>query len=133
MSLNGAVRRSEQLWRELRDVLGGHIASGHDEVDTFNRLLRKRRKRFEPNLMLQLPDEGLRIRAEEWLLDALWSLLDHPSLIVNDEPNRPEGAVVVVRWDGRNFLMDGRRRINYWKRQGIVGPHRVLLIDKAPQ
>ena len=110
----------------------GHVAPSHDEVDTFNRLLVKRREKFEPTLILQIPDEGLRIAAENWNLGKLWGLL-HPSQIVDDDPGLPEGALVVLRWEGRDFLMDGRRRINYWKRKGIEGPHRVLVVDKAAQ
>src|SRR5688500_7088903 len=107
MSLNGALRRTGPLWGELRQIMRAHIDPGDDEIDTFNRLLVKRRERFEPTLMLNIPDDGVRIGAEDWNLEALWRLL-HPSQIVDDEPNKPEGAVVVLRWDGRDFLMDGR-------------------------
>jgi hypothetical protein len=41
--------------------------------------------------------------------------------VVSREPKNTSGAVVVVRWSGREYLMDGRRRINHWNRNSIAG------------
>jgi hypothetical protein len=125
MSLND---RAGLLWDEFRHVIRRHIESSHDEIDTINRLLRKRKDRLEPTLTLQIPKEGLRISEENWSIDQLWSLL-HPSQIVPDEPKRPSGAIALLRWNHRDILIDGRRRINHWKRNSAKGPHRVLVVQ----
>jgi hypothetical protein len=35
----------------------------------------------------------------------------------------------VLRWKGRDFLIDGHTRINLWKRAHRHGPHEVVVID----
>jgi hypothetical protein len=126
MSLN---ERAGPLWDDLRHVIRRHIESGHDEIDTINRLLRKRRVRLEPALTLQIPKDGLRIGEENWSIDHLWTLL-HPTQIVPHEPKKPTGAIALLRWADRDILIDGRRRINHWKRHNLLGPHRVLVVQR---
>ena len=120
------------LWEEVRVVIGGHIESGHDEVDTINRLLRKNPWLRDRGERLQIPRRGLEVSSEEWPLSKLWPLL-HSSHITEQPPGRPKGAVIVLRSHGHELLIDGRRRINFWHREGISGPHRVLVIHEERQ
>lgn len=68
--------------------------------------------------------------AEMWSLERLCLLIPAP-LVTSMQPYSPTGAVVVLQWDGEQYLMDGRRRINHWKRVAEEGPHRVLVLRKT--
>jgi hypothetical protein len=70
--------------------------------------------------------------AETWDLSRLWQLiLNNPSLATDNDPFSAVGPIVVVRLDNAEYLVDGRRRINYWQRKQVVGPHRVLLVSEV--
>jgi hypothetical protein len=77
----------------------------------------------------QLARNYVAITDETWDLPKLASLL-HSSQLTTDEPTKSIGAVVVVRRGALEFLVDGRRRINYWKRNAVTGPHRVLVVSE---
>jgi hypothetical protein len=118
------------LWSEFFELMKWrHIAHGHDLVDTINRLMAKHPSVVDSGRMVQLPRDKVTISAELWDLSRLWPLI-HPKQITPDEPFALSGPVAVLRWDGCHYLVDGRRRINHWQRQGVTGPHRVLLIKK---
>ena len=51
--------------------------------------------------------------------------------VTPEEPYSTEGAVLVLRWSGVEYLMDGRRRLNHWKRKNAEGPHRTLVLQRA--
>jgi hypothetical protein len=118
------------LWKELESVVAQHIEPGHDVIDTVNRLLRKNPWLRDSGSALQIPKVGLDLLVEAWELDQLW-LLVHASQVTAVEPVLLSGAVVVLRWDRAEYLMDGRRRINHWKRQQAHGPHRTLVVQRA--
>lgn len=118
------------LWDELRDVLGPHIAPGHDSIDTINRLLRKSPWFPRPDAAIQIPRDNLGISEESWNLERLWPLI-HQRQVTSSEPASTNGAVIVLRWNQLEHLMDGRRRINHWRRNNVVGPHRVLVVAKG--
>jgi hypothetical protein len=131
MSLD-APGKDDALWDELRHVMRRHIKAGHDAIDTINRLLRKNPWLLESGSTLQIPPENLCISEESWQLDRLWLVL-HSSQVVSDEPVTPEGAVVILRWGDQHYLMDGRRRINHWKRVNAAGSHRALVVERCKQ
>jgi hypothetical protein len=114
---------TDPLWPEFRAVLRLHIRDGHDAIDTVNRFLEEDRASF------RVPREGLRISAELWELPRLWKLM-HPGLITDRPPHSHGGAVLVLRWDNAERLIDGRKRINYWKRNNVTGPHRTLVLER---
>jgi len=117
------------LWSEFARGIQYHRANpAHDEIDTVNRLLRKHPVLKDRGQVLQLPKGHLRVEEEHWTLEQLWGLI-HPAHLTPLEPSSTEHAVTVVRWSGENFLMDGRRRINHWKRSANEGPHRVLVLQ----
>lgn len=45
------------------------------------------------------------------------------------EPRRVDLPVVVLLFEGTEMLVDGRRRLNRWRRNGDQGPHAAIVID----
>ena len=121
-------RGNEELWEEYRRVIANHIWQGHDVIDTVNRLLRKSPWFANPEETLQIPRSNLAMTQESWALSRLWSLI-HLKQVTEVEPNSIDGAILTVRCKGNDYLMDGRRRINHWHRNGAVGLHRVLILS----
>jgi hypothetical protein len=118
------------LWEEYQSVLSGHIHPGHDAVDTINRLLRKSPWLTAAGTMFQIPRTGLEISQKSWELSQLWPLI-HSDQITAQEPASLNGAVLLLRWADVNYLIDGRRRVNSWRRHGIPGPHRTLVVQRV--
>jgi hypothetical protein len=118
----------QDLWEEVRDVMRWrHFAPGHNEIDSIKRLL----SRPPWSTDLGISRRNSKVEVELWDRALLWRLiLENPSLITDKEPAKTSGAIVVVRWAGREYLIDGRRRINHWQRNGVTGPHRVLVISE---
>jgi hypothetical protein len=117
------------LLAELHSILEHrHIKSGHDAIATVNRLLQKHPGVAEHCSGMQLPPERTSIQAEAWSIDRLVALL-HPSQVRDANPTLPTGAVVVVQHKGWHYMVDGRRRVNYWSSNGLSGPHRVLVLS----
>jgi hypothetical protein len=121
-------RGDEGLWEEYRSVIACHICPGHDVVDTVNRLLRKSPWFTHPEGTLQIPRTNLAMAEDSWGLPRLWQLI-HAKQITEVEPASTDGAVLTLHCKGSDYLMDGRRRINHWHRNAVVGPHRVLILS----
>jgi hypothetical protein len=128
-----STAQSDHLWREIHEIMRyRHIAHGHDEVDSLNRLLSRSPWARDGRPPFRITRQNSSVVAETWDLDRLWQLVDaNPSLKTDTPPAASIGAVVVARWGGTEYLLDGRRRINQWKRNSIRGPHRVLLVTEA--
>ena len=126
--------QSETLWREIYDLLRHrHFAPGHDEVDTLNRLLSRPPWAKDGRAPFKVTRQNSRVIAESWRLARLWQLIEtNPTLRTDTPPATAVGAVVVVRWGGAEYLLDGRRRINHWNRNSVHGPHRVLVVVEEP-
>ncbi len=123
----------QALWSELHELLRHrHMAPGHDALDSVNRLLRKSERVKETLGSLQLPRGRVSIAVENWELARLVAIL-HSSQFTDAPPEYETGAVAVVRRDPLDYLIDGRRRINHWKRGGAAGPHRVLVVQEIGQ
>ena len=65
---------------------------------------------------------------ETWRFEKVLKLIEHPKLKTSLEPRSLEGAIVVVRWKGNDYLMDGKRRINYWNRKKGKELMEVIII-----
>jgi hypothetical protein len=120
------------LWSEYQSIIARHILPGHDVVDTVNRLLRKSPWLKDSGEHFQISRNGLFITEASWALSRLWRLI-HPAQITQDEPTFTAGAVVLLRHGGTDHLMDGRRRINHWQRNGKQGTHRVLILHSEQE
>lgn len=123
--------KESELWDELRDIIGYHDKPGDDCFETLNRLLHKHPLAKPRQLAIRITPETHRLSAESWNPERLWQLI-LPSQVTQDPPRSAQEAVIVARFDGADFLIDGRRRINYWKREGLPWERRVLVIEAAP-
>ena len=135
-----------ELWDELCEIIGYHAKPGDDCIDTLNRLLHKHPSAKPPLLAkllhkhppakppllaLRITRETQRLSVESWDPGRLWKLI-LPSQVTHDPPRSAQEAVIVARFEGDDYLIDGRRRINLWKREGLPCEHRVLVIEVAP-
>lgn len=120
-----------ELWEELREIIGYHDKPGDGCIETLNRLLHKHPLARPSLLAIRIARETHRLSAEEWEPERLWQLI-RPSQITQDPPRSAQEAVIVARFEGRDYLIDGRRRINFWKREGLPWKRRVLVIEPAP-
>jgi len=63
------------------------------------------------------------------VLSRLWALV-HSGQVTSQEPASLNGAVLLLRWAGVEYLIDGRCSINAWQRHGVTGPHRALVLER---
>lgn len=126
-----AQETEPELWEELRDIIGYHDKPGDDYIETLNRLFHKHPLAKPRQLAIRITRGTHRLAAESWDPERLWQLI-LPSQVTQDPPRSAQEAVIVARFDGADYLIDGRRRINYWKREGLPWERRVLVIEAVP-
>lgn len=119
------------LWDELRDIISYHDKPGDDCIETLNRLLHKHPLATPRHRATRIARDTHHLTVEVWDPARLWQLIQ-PSQVTQDPPRSAQDAVIVARFEGADFLIDGRRRINYWKREGLPWERRVLVIEAAP-
>ena len=113
-----------ELWNLVCTILRNHIKPGHSCEKTVNRLWTKGISEPRPKIR----ESGVTVYFEEWDLERLWTLI--PDTDVTDlEPEHEGDPPIVVRWKGRDYRIDGRRRINQLKRRGENGPHSIIVVD----
>lgn len=117
----------DPLWNEMCDVIKWHNQQHHCCVDTLNRLWRKDPFVKDPNILPTLQKNALQVVEDARSLDQLWGFI-HEKRKTDLQPVAIDLAIVLLRWKEEEYLIDGRRRINHWKRQGNLGPHRVLVV-----
>jgi hypothetical protein len=116
-----------ELWDEVCEVLKWHYRPGHGCVDTINRLLAKHPAAKKLAKQLRVQRESSSVCVELRSIEILWHLI-HPKLVTRAAPHATNAPVVVLRFSGVEYLLDGRRRINFWNRTNEPGPHRVLVV-----
>lgn len=114
-------------WEEVCRALKWQDFQGHSCIDTLNRIWAKDPTGGNPRPLPVISREASEVTNESWDLDRLWSLI-HALGKTDVPPRSTSPAVIVLRWEGVDFLIDGRRRVNHWKRNAEGGPHRVLVI-----
>lgn len=123
---------SQGLWLEACQVLGWHNKGAEACVQTLNRLWRKSPWMDESVVLPLLTESQFFVAEELWPLQRLVTLL-HPKQRTANIPKSVTPPIIVVRWAGTDYLIDGRTRINHWERLVELGPHRVLVIEQAQQ
>jgi hypothetical protein len=118
------VDREPSSWKLIRSILANHIKPGHDCAQTINRLWTKNVTEHRP----PIAEVGASVYLEEWPLARLWSLIPETD-VTEMTPHLTHDPPIVVRWKGRDYRIDGRRRINQLKREGAEGPHSVVILD----
>ena len=115
------------LWDELCEVLRFHRPSDSCE-ETLNGIWRKNPFIKDQRRLPHLTHNNVRLLRETWSLDRFAELVDHRGLKTDLEPHALTGPIVVVRWAENDYLMDGRKRINHWIRDGGVEQKPVLIV-----
>jgi hypothetical protein len=118
---------SVSSWDAVSNVLKWSNWPGHSCVHTVNRLWAKDPFVKDPGVLPVISREAFDVSREAWDLDRLWKLI-HDTQRTDFPPVAMHHPVVVVRWRGTDYLIDGRRRINRWMREGMEGPHEVLVV-----
>ncbi len=123
---------SDALWEVSCAIIRWHNRGTDGCIETLNRLWRKRPWMEDLDRLPRLTESEMFLSLEYWNLDRLVSLL-HPTQKTNKTPRATAPPIIVIRWSGSDYLIDGRTRINYWKRTNDNGPHRVILIQPVSQ
>ena len=126
------TEKESDLWDELCEIISYHDKPDDDCIATLNRLLHKHPRAKPPLRAIRITRETHRLSAESWDPERLWQLI-LPSRVTRDPPRSTQEAIIVVRFEGSDYLIDGRRRINLWKREGLPWERRVLVIEPAPR
>ena len=109
----------------IYSILSNHIKEGQNDEQTVNRLwvklMEERLPKFDPST-------AKIYREDDWTLDRISALV--PSAHETElEPHSESGPPITIRWKGRYYRIDGRRRIIRIVRRRDPGPHTVLVID----
>lgn len=107
-------------------VLKNHF-KGKTCIATVNRLWRKNGWVTDKSALPELEESSLHVTRELWDIERLWANL-RPEQTTDIEPLSTESEIVAIRWGGRDYVIDGRKRINHWKRGTEVGPHPMLVV-----
>ena len=126
--MDAVAKNETELWDELCEIIAWHDKPGDDCIATLNRLLRKHPRVRPEQRALRISRSTHRLSVESWKPDRLWQLI-LPSQVTKDPPRSAQEAVIVARFAGADYLIDGRRRINYWKRERLPWERRVLVIE----
>lgn len=117
---------TEAAWRKLWECMRHHWWHSPNDTPQFtlNRLFRKRLGDRVPLL-----DENSATLSEEmWPMEKLAKLnvdiVSDPGPVGGD----PDSPIVVVRYEGVDYRLDGRRRIWRWCSDGDTSDHPVLLL-----
>ena len=118
----------QELWKELSEVLSNHFGSCACQ-ETLNRLFLKALLTPEgtEDRVPSLSSNNVQLLQEEWSTEQLVKLLK-PAHITHKEPHDC-GQVVVARWKQNEYLIDGRKRINSWRRNDDKGTHPVIIVQ----
>lgn len=118
---------AEALWDAVCAVLCWHNRGNDGCIQTLNRLWRKHPQTQKASSLPVLQLENLSFDLESWSVERLVGLLP-PTYVTNKTPRSLAPPVIILRYDQIDYLIDGRTRINYWKRTADTGQHRIIII-----
>jgi len=101
-----------------------------DEINRLAHTFMRREYRISP---ATLDEAAVKVSATFWSADQFGEMIDRLAGVDpdyrTDEPPRfnTNVAPVIMRREGKTFVLDGRRRSNAWMKQG--GLHPVLMVD----
>ena len=117
------VERMPSSWPAVWAVIGNHVQGSDTCEGTIERLFRKRTAQSLPSLS----DANTSVYIENWDFPRLVSLVEGEP--VTHAPYSESGPPVVVRWNGGDTRVDGRRRIQCIAQQGMHGVFPVLIVE----
>lgn len=117
---------NEELWERLWDCMRYHWWHSPSEAPEFtlNRLFRKRLGEGVP----LIDKRSATLSEERWSMDKLAGLNADISSDPGPVKGNPDSPIVVVRYRGTDYRLDGRRRIWHWCASGDTSDHSVLLV-----
>ena len=120
------MKRSTEAWQALWECMRHHWWHSPDETPQFtlNRLFRKRLGDHVP----VLDDKSATLTEESWSVDQLAKLNADIQSDPGPVKGNPDSPIVVVRYKGIDYRLDGRRRIWHWRSSGDTNDHPVLLL-----
>ena len=122
------MNSESELWDQVWDILGYHAKGQATPQETLLRLIDEQ---FQVHLRQPIPAdlaiEAMKPRREGWTtsdLDKLRRKRERTG--VQGDRSQP---IVVLRWSGQDFLIDGTRRINERVAQQVEGTHPVIVLS----
>ena len=113
----------------------GHNDPGHSPQQTLNRLFLKHLRGHKTDLVVGAPTlsaENVEISIEIWCKEDLWeqairedSRLPHPAYM--------HLPVVIVRYHGRDCLIDGGSRVFVWHKAKDCSTHPAVILAVLPE
>jgi len=119
---------SAKLFEAVDRTMNCHDKQKVGTIATLNRIWRT-----HPGIddSMQLPDitlDNVRCSYEKWNLSQMAALL-HAGHVTDKNPRMLGFPIVVIRWRGTDYLLDGRRRINHFIRTSDTSVHDILLLE----
>jgi len=119
-----------QMWQEVTELMRLHNRERLDIVAQLNRIIRKNPHLQGLEPLPVISKETTSFVVEEWSTLQLMGLL-HPKHQTPLDPDSTEPPIIILRWRENDYLIDGRRRINYWLRTANSAAHTVIVIQSA--
>jgi len=112
----------EELWRQIRESFEWHRIRGFDSdaQAAMDRVAMK-------CLGFSFNPTNCTVREEMLKWASLHELKLRPGQTT--EPRDPGGAIVVLVYEGKRFVIDGNRRVNSWIKQKAPGPFKAILVE----
>ena len=111
-----------ELWRQIHESFEWHRIKGFDSdaQAAMDRVAMK-------CLGYSFNDTNCTVREELLKWASLHELKLRPGQTT--EPRRLGGAIVVLVYEGKRFVIDGSRRVNKWIKQKSKGPFRAIVVE----
>ena len=111
-----------ELWRQIHESFKGHIIPGFDSdaQAAMDRVAMK-------CLGYSFNNTNCMVREESLDGVSLHKLKLRPRQTT--EPRHPGGPIVVLRYGGEMYVIDGNRRVNAWIEQKSKGPFRAIVVE----
>ena len=124
------MERSEELYEEVCELLHrGHRKNLDTPERTLSRLFRKhmewRGVPIPPGMVLSIANTTVAL--ETWSKAAIRGL-PRRERKPGRNPKRSDVPVVILRFRGRDWLIDGGTRAHVWEEAGDVGDHPAYVV-----
>jgi hypothetical protein len=119
---------STALLKAVDRTMNCHDKQKIGMVATLNRIWRKHPGIDDPAQLPVITLDNVRCVYEKWSLSEMAALL-HARHVTDKNPRVLGFPIVVIRWRGTNYLVDGRRRINHFIRTNDASSHDILLLE----
>jgi hypothetical protein len=122
------MQTSQELWKALGDILQVDLSAKRDRsgVAKLNRLARKGFPEIR-NAKIEFNPESSYIELLE--NQSLQNLCDFRCAHSDKGARREGGPLVVIQYEGVNYIIDGTHRINSWQAIGFAGRFSVIRIS----